>query len=166
MERKELIELFKNVERANYPVCNGCPLKYTCDKNQITRCLLGAAANMLKEDEKRIADCIAAIDALDDSNDAYIKENERLKKQIVELNTKCADQQSQINRMESEIKELLPKESVWMAHVGWDDRQLSQSATANVGTTFLCMSTGKLCPNATQYGYCKQTVCTIDSAQR
>jgi hypothetical protein len=56
MERKELIELFKCIERANHPVCNGCPLKYTCDKNQITRCLLGTAADMLEADEQQIAE--------------------------------------------------------------------------------------------------------------
>jgi hypothetical protein len=56
MERKELIELFKCIERANHPVCNGCPLKYTCDKNQITRCLLGTAADMLEVDEQQITE--------------------------------------------------------------------------------------------------------------
>jgi uncharacterized Zn-finger protein len=35
-------------------------------------------------------------------------------KRIAELNTKCADQQSQINSMESEIEELLPKEGEWI----------------------------------------------------
>ena len=33
---------------------------------------------------------------------------------IVKLNTKCADQQSQINSMENEIEELLPKEGEWI----------------------------------------------------
>ncbi len=56
MERKELIELFKCSERANHPVCNGCPLKYTFDKNQITRCLLGTAADMLEVDEQQITE--------------------------------------------------------------------------------------------------------------
>ena len=43
-----------------------------------------AAADALEAADEKIADYTAAIDALDDSNDAYIKENERLKKQIVD----------------------------------------------------------------------------------
>ena len=56
MENAELIDLFRNVERSNHPVCNGCPMKYTCDKNQITRCLFGRAADALEAAEKRIAE--------------------------------------------------------------------------------------------------------------
>ena len=37
-------------------------------------------------------------------------------KRIEELNTKCADLQSQINSMESEIEELLPKEGWWISN--------------------------------------------------
>ena len=55
MTNAELIDLFQNVEWSNHPVCNGCPLKYTCDKNQITRCLFGSAADALEAAEKRIA---------------------------------------------------------------------------------------------------------------
>ena len=33
---------------------------------------------------------------------------------IVKLNTKCADLQSQINSMENEIEELMPKEGEWI----------------------------------------------------
>jgi DNA-directed RNA polymerase subunit RPC12/RpoP len=43
------------------------------------------AAYALEAADEKITDCVAAIDALDDSNDAYIKENERLKKRIEEL---------------------------------------------------------------------------------
>ena len=43
-----------------------------------------------------VADYIAAVEALDDSNDAYIKENERLKNRIAELETQ------------------LPKEGKWI----------------------------------------------------
>lgn len=53
------------------------------------------AADALAAADEKIADCVAAIDALDDSNDAYIKENERLKKQI------------------DELKAQLPKEGEW-----------------------------------------------------
>ena len=42
--------------------------------------------------------------------------------------------------------------------MSWDYHQPQQ--TTETGTTnFLCRSTGKLCPNATEYGYCKQTIC-------
>lgn len=34
-----------------------------------------------------------------------------------------------------------------------------QQTTATGSTNYLCRSTGKLCPNATEYGYCKQTIC-------
>ena len=47
--------------------------------------VLNRAADALEAADEKIADCVAAIDALDDSNDAYIKANERLKKQIAEL---------------------------------------------------------------------------------
>lgn len=50
-----------------------------------TLSLMWRAAYALEADDEKIADYTAAIDALDDSNDAYIKENERLKKRIEEL---------------------------------------------------------------------------------
>lgn len=56
MTNEELIDLFRNVERSNYPVCNGCPMKYTCDKNQITRCLFGAAADALEAADEKIVE--------------------------------------------------------------------------------------------------------------
>lgn len=40
---------------------------------------------------------------------------EAAEKRIAELNTKCADLQSQINSMENEIEELLPKEGKWIS---------------------------------------------------
>ena len=43
------------------------------------------AADALEAADEKIADYTAAVEALDDSNDAYIKENERLKKRIAEL---------------------------------------------------------------------------------
>lgn len=46
-----------------------------------------------------------------------------------------------------------------MTNIRWDYQQPTQTTATNVGTTFMCRSTGKLCPNATEYGYCKQTVC-------
>lgn len=54
------------------------------------------AADALEAADEKIADYTAAIDALDDSNDAYIKENERLKKRIAELEAR------------------LPKEGEWI----------------------------------------------------
>lgn len=41
--------------------------------------LMLAAAAALEAADEKIADYTAAVEALDDSNDAYIKENERLK---------------------------------------------------------------------------------------
>ena len=46
---------------------------------------------------------IAASDALEAAD-----------KRIAELNTKCADLQSQINSMENEIEELIPKDGEWL----------------------------------------------------
>ena len=65
-----------------------------------------AAANALEAADEKIADCVAAIDALDDSNDAYIKENERLKKRIAELEAQ------------------LPKEGEWIID-GMNEYELS-----------------------------------------
>jgi hypothetical protein len=47
--------------------------------------LMRGAADALEATDEEIADYTAAIDALDDSNDAYIKENERLRKRIAKL---------------------------------------------------------------------------------
>ena len=52
--------------------------------------LMRDAADALEADDEKIADYTAAIEALDDSNDAYIKENERLKKRIADLETALA----------------------------------------------------------------------------
>lgn len=54
MKNAELIDLFRNVERSNHPVCNGCPLKYTCDKNQMTHCLFGTVADALESISKTV----------------------------------------------------------------------------------------------------------------
>lgn len=40
---------------------------------------------------------------------------EAAEKKIVELNTKCANLQSQINSMENEIEELMPKRGEWIS---------------------------------------------------
>lgn len=42
--------------------------------------------------------------------------------------------------------------------MSWDYHQ-TQQTTATGSTNYLCRSTGKPCPNATEYGYCKQTIC-------
>lgn len=42
--------------------------------------------------------------------------------------------------------------------MSWDYNQPQQTA-ATGSTNYLCRSTGNPCPNATEYGYCKQTVC-------
>lgn len=61
------------------------------------------AADALEAADEKIADYTAAIDALDDSNDAYIKENERLKKRIEEL-------EAQMPKWVS-VEDKLPEES-------------------------------------------------------
>lgn len=89
-------ELIKALRRCSYETVAGAdredgyckPCAYfaedTSDITCIDRMMIDAADALEAADEK-IADYTAAIDALDDSNDAYIKENERLKKRIAEL---------------------------------------------------------------------------------
>ena len=78
---------------SSQPCCDNCP-RYDIDHAQETNdcCvhLLEDAADALEAADEKIADYTAAIDALDDSNDAYIKENERLKKRIADLETALA----------------------------------------------------------------------------
>ncbi len=74
--------------------------------NIIDYCELGDDNGCLYSDN--CGDCIdnllrAAADAL-----------EAAEKRIVELNTKCANLQSQINEMENEIEELMPKRGEWI----------------------------------------------------
>ena len=60
--------------------------------------------------------------------------------------------------------EQLPKEGEWMTNIRWYYQQPTQIVATTDGTTFMCRSTGKLCKNATEYGYCKQTVCNNSDA--
>jgi hypothetical protein len=73
-------------EGCDYYIAKDCPREDTwvcgVDCEQI---LMLAAADALEAADEKIADYTAAIEALDDSNDAYIKENEQLKKRIAEL---------------------------------------------------------------------------------
>lgn len=55
-----------------------------------------------------------ALEAAEAYEEAWSKKCERREKKIVELNTKCADLQSLINSMETEIEELMPKEGEWI----------------------------------------------------
>ena len=73
--------------------------------------------------------------------------------------------EAQAKRIE-ELEAQLPKESEWMKNIRWYYQQPTQIVATTDGTHFMCRSTGKLCKNATEYGYCKQTVCTTDSARR
>jgi hypothetical protein len=228
--------------------CPYCQYSYSDNRYRCNVQELGIdAAAALEAANEKIADCIAAIDALDDSNDAYIKANKLLKKQIAEQQKQIAQLYILLNNRINEIAELeadkktlinvvknksdfhatkdamriaeleaqMPKEGEWettdnrwgcgkyrctvcnsyendkrnycpncgarmkeskrITNIRGNYQQplqsatintASQSATINVGTTFLCRSTGKLCPNATQYGYCKQTVCNNPAARR
>jgi septal ring factor EnvC (AmiA/AmiB activator) len=68
--------------------------------------LMLAAADAIEAADEKIADYTAAIEALDDSNDAYIKENERLKKRIEDLETALAACRAR--------REQMPKRGEWM----------------------------------------------------
>lgn len=80
------------------------------------------AADALEAADEKIADYTAAIEALDDSNDAYIKENERLEKKIAELEKSYswkayAALEESIEGYKTRIAELeaqLPKEGEWI----------------------------------------------------
>jgi len=65
----------------------------------------------------------------DDAADAL----EAAENRIVELNTKCADLQSQINSMGSEIEELMPKEGEWI-----DDNGANVPLDRDGYTTGMC----------------------------
>ena len=89
MTNAELIKALRYCaehEGCDYYIAKDCPREDTwvcgADCEQI---LMLDAADALEAADEKIADYTAAIDALDDSNDAYIKENERLKKRIEEL---------------------------------------------------------------------------------
>ncbi len=85
MTNEELIETLRYCFEKRKMVA-GVPLHVWCDR----------AADALEAADIKIADYTAAIEALDDSNDAYIKENEQLKKRIAELESR------------------LPKEGEWI----------------------------------------------------
>ena len=81
----ELIKALRNC--ADYSDCGICKLN---GKSNCADIMMRDAADALEAADEKIADYTAAIDALDDSNDAYIKENERLKKRIADLETALA----------------------------------------------------------------------------
>lgn len=73
------------------------------------------AAKALEVAEKRIATYqsdVADLEQREKELNDVLNERARL---ITELNTKCADLQSQIYSMESEIEELLSKEDKWVS---------------------------------------------------
>lgn len=88
-EYAELIKALRycrNVENCYRDTAANCPYNHHWVVGEDCNGLLEeSAADALEAADEKIADCVAAIDALDDSNDAYIKEIERLKKQIAEL---------------------------------------------------------------------------------
>ena len=85
--------------------------------------LMLAAAAALEAADEKIADYTAAINALDDSNDAYIKENERLKKRIARLEEDLKTREAEREVMRDTIKiceetadrykAQMPKEGEW-----------------------------------------------------
>lgn len=104
----------------------------------------------------------AAADALE-AAEQRIKE---LESQAAFFDAEKMNYQENIEYRNERIKELearIPKEGEWMTNIRWDYQP--QTVATNVGTTFLCMSIGKSCPNATEYGYCKHSVCNNPAAR-
>lgn len=91
--------------------CAGCTVD---DWEDCCGRLLHDAADALEVAEKRIATYqsdVADLEQREKELNDVLNERARL---ITELNTKCADLQSQINSTESEIEEQLPKEGEWI----------------------------------------------------
>ena len=84
----ELVDALRNCACIkNEDHCKICGYRHS---TECGRRIADDAADALEAADEKIADYTAAIDALDDSNDAYIKENERLKKRIADLETALA----------------------------------------------------------------------------
>lgn len=126
MENTELIKALRccvtDYNNIQSRLCNKCPYaKYADGKYGCENKLKADAADALEAADEKIADYTAAIDALDDSNDAYIKENERLKKRIAELsldnkmlkNTIDADKGVMLDRIRF-LEAQLPKRGKWI----------------------------------------------------
>ena len=124
MTNAELIEALRYCVVHPYRPCVGCVLFGT---DGCINVLHGAAADALKAADEKIADYTAAIDALDDSNDAYIKENERLKNRIAELEARLPKEGKWIRK---EVKVYCPRdcwnpsacaiEGTWNETEGWN----------------------------------------------
>ena len=89
MNNAELINALRYCaghEGCGYYIAKDCPREDTwvCGAD-CELILMRDAADAIEAADEKIADYTAAVEALDDSNDAYIKENERLKKRIAEL---------------------------------------------------------------------------------
>lgn len=118
-------------EGCDYYIAKDCPRESTwmcgVDCGQI---LMLDAADALEAADEKIADCVAAIDALDDSNDAYIKANERLKKRIKELETQ------------------LPKEGEWVwENYYWHCSACGENPTRGMGYVQGKNELFRVCPN-------------------
>ena len=60
MTNAELIDLFRKVERADYPVCCKCPITNACD-DALGGCLFGCAADLIEAQQARIAELEAQL---------------------------------------------------------------------------------------------------------
>lgn len=85
MTNAELIKALRHCGKGGDIAERCLPCGYYDGEPWCEAALVNDAADALEAADEKIADCVAAIEALDDSNDAYIKENERLKKRIAEL---------------------------------------------------------------------------------
>ena len=172
-------ELIKAVRYCGKGVgCHECPIYY----KPATACfqIMTDAADALEADEKRIEEleksyAWKAYSALEERIEGYKVRIAELEAQnklkdgtITVMATDIGKLQAAVDNYEKLIAELsaqIPKKGEWMKNIRWYYQRPTQSATANVGTTFMCRSTGKLCQNATEYGYCKHTASTIVPAR-
>ena len=91
--------------------CPYCQYSYSDNRYRCNVQELGIdAADALEAADEKIADYTAAVEALDDSNDLYIKENERLKKRIAELERQHGEQLTRNVMLVAQM----PKEGEWI----------------------------------------------------
>ena len=104
MSNAKLIKVLR-CKASNINDCTMCGYHNACYDGTLEN----IAADVLEADDIKVTDYMATIDALDDSNDAYIKANERLKKRIAELERQHGEQLTRNVMLVAQ----LPKEGEW-----------------------------------------------------
>lgn len=139
--------------------------------------MLEDAADTLEAAYEMIDDCVAAIDALDDSNDAYIKENERLKMRIARLEEDLKTREAERDVMQDTIKiceeaadrykAQLPEDGEWIwENYYWHCSVCGKNPTYGMGYVQGKNELFKVCPNC---GARMQTVTdchTLEESER